>query len=100
MGCLHGLARRLLAACLVATFLATQSPLIGASADKTLQRLSGTVGHSNAANGPFAEIVASLVLPGNEFAITRDRSQALLMLPNFATSTNNYLFQRVSVKAQ
>src|SRR5271165_5621322 len=80
--------RRFVAVCLLVAMVMLQSPLPVASADKSLSKLSGTVGTAADANGSsFSEVVTNLVVQDNQFAITRDKSIGLLTLPDSSQVT-------------
>ena len=58
------------------------STALPADGDKQLARLKGVVGFATGAEAPFHQIVGRELLPDDDFAITRDKSAALLALPD------------------
>ncbi len=55
---------------------------LGAASNKELQHLKGTVGYQPTADAPFSPVAGSYVLPDDAFAVTQDKSAALLTLPD------------------
>lgn len=53
-----------------------------AATNKFMQHVRGTVGYQVGDAGPFNRVAASLDLPDDAFAITQDKSAALLQLPD------------------
>lgn len=53
-----------------------------AATNKFLQRVKGTVGYQIGEAGAFNKVASNLDLPDDAFAITQDRSAALLALPD------------------
>lgn len=71
----------LLLAALVAVTLPHRTQAAGGS--KQLQRVRGTVGYSTVADaGDFKQVFAKFDLPDEDFAVTRDKSAAVLALPD------------------
>jgi hypothetical protein len=77
-GLLH-LARLVPAAAFV---LCVCSGIGSAASNKELQRLKGTVGYQVGDAGTFNKVAGSYVLPDDSYAITQDKSAALLQLPD------------------
>jgi hypothetical protein len=67
----------------IATLVVSATPDLGrAAVNKFIQRLKGTVGYQVGDAGPFTTVAGSQDLPDDAFAITQDRSAALLQLPD------------------
>jgi hypothetical protein len=53
-----------------------------AAGEKQLSRVKGTVGYQNGESAPFTAVVGRFLLPDESLAITRERSAAMLALPD------------------
>ena len=73
--------RRFTAFCLVAMLSSTLAAR-AQSADKDLQRVRGSVGYKTGANGDFVAVPGQLLLPDDDYAVTRASSNGLLVLPD------------------
>jgi hypothetical protein len=60
----------------------TIGPARSADSDKRLDRVKGVVGFAVAADAPLHQIFGRELLPDDDYAITRDKSAALLALPD------------------
>ena len=67
---------------LIVSLILVQAPQDAASADKVLSRLAGTVGHKTDLKADLTPLSGDLVLKDSEFAVTLDKSQGLLTLPD------------------
>jgi len=73
--------RRILFAFVGASLIAA-FPAGAQTANKTLRAVRGSVGYTAGKDGEFKAVAAELVLPDNDFAITRAASNGLLVLPD------------------
>lgn len=73
-------ARRLLASLLALTLVGGLPASAGT--DKQLRHVRGAVGHQTDAAGEFKPVIGQLVLPDDEFAVTRENANGLLTLPD------------------
>lgn len=62
--------------------MALLSAVSYAATDKVLASLRGTIGYQTAPDGAFTRVVGKYLLPDDYFAITREKSAALLTLPD------------------
>jgi hypothetical protein len=75
--------RTIVALLCVVTLMTTTTGLVRpAGEDKRLDRIKGQVGYTTVADGPVHEVFGHDILPDDDFAITRDRSAAELVLPD------------------